>query len=64
MNFIDKNKDEIDGYTFNNNKVKISFKNGKTFETTNEDLINSLKDTLNSSQNILIDNKIKELIKR
>lgn len=59
--FLDKNKNEIDSYTFNNNKVKISFKNGKTFETTNEDLINSLKDTLNSSQNILIDNKIKEL---
>lgn len=59
--FLDKNKNEIDSYTFKNNKVKISFKNGKTFETTNEDLINSLKDTLNSSQNILIDNKIKEL---
>lgn len=59
--FLLKNISTIDKYKIENNELKLSFKNGKSFETSNEDLIKILEPTLSKIQDTLIDKKIKEL---
>lgn len=59
--FLTKNTDSIDKYKICNGKLTLSFKDGKTFETSNNDLIKTLEPTLHKIEDVLIDKKIKEL---
>ena len=62
--FLNKNSNNIDQYFFDDQKIKITFNNGKIFEVSNKDLIETLTETLNSLQDKLIDIKTKKLYKR
>ncbi len=62
--FLNKNSNNIDQYFFDDQKIKITFNNGKIFEVSNKDLIEALTETLNSLQDKLIDIKTKKLYKR
>ncbi len=59
--FLTKNTDSIDKYKIGNGELTLSFKDGKTFETSNKDLIKTLEPTLHKIEDVLIDKKIKEL---
>lgn len=62
--FLNNNKELVDEYSYKDGKLKITYKNGKIFETTNLDLLKSLKETLEETQNKLIDIKTKKLYKQ
>lgn len=59
--FLLKHTGNIEQYKICNGELKLSFKNGKTFETSNKDLIKTLEPTLHKIEDVLIDKKIKEL---
>lgn len=62
--FLNNNKELVDEYSYKDSKLKIKYRNGKTFETTNIDLLKSLKKILEETQDKLIDIKTKKLYKQ
>lgn len=61
--FIEENINKIEEFKMNYGRITMKFSNGKSLEISDEETKNALKDTINQTENKLIDIKIKQLKK-
>ena len=61
--FIEENINKIEEFKMNYGRITMKFSNGKSLEISDEEIKKALKDTINQTENKLIDIKIKQLKK-